>query len=286
MPKKYIDLKNVRLSYDPKLDVVRVSSSDPRFKKEAFAFQLPSQGEAARAARKVLESEGVILPLENLLSAKHPTFKKSLDPLEVPLGVDENGKDVSLKVGNNGSPIFITGRPGAGKSCLIKNIAKHFSAFKGDYEVFYTTVSPHPARTSAQTFDINESSSPGIRNTRRRRVLLLDCVDFEAYRTVAEEQAYQNVEQLLKDALKHSDIVFLASWRPKPESGDEGAERFSGGAAEIHFSKSNYDNRGANELIDKREFAPLKGGQAILRLEEDGVQTYLPLNIYKADLSA
>lgn len=56
-----MELENVRLSYDPKTDTVRITSSDPRFEKKPFSVVLPNGSNPNLLARDVLNEAGLTL---------------------------------------------------------------------------------------------------------------------------------------------------------------------------------------------------------------------------------
>lgn len=281
MSKKYVDLSNVRLSYDSKADVVRISSSDPRLKGAPFALQLKAASETDVTARKLLIAEGVELTNSTPLEFHRPTYKSSHHPSFVPLGANASGDPVLLEVSDlsnkNYNPLtLISGRPGAGKSCLMTIIAKHFLAFNDKYDIFYTSVSPYWARPFTKTFEISQTASPGPRSLKRRVVLIDGFIGNTEENSGSAAAIIGNALKIIEDAKRHGDIVFLSTIHARHW------EELAG--SRIIFG--DHDPFGHPHQSDRTGFGPLKNGQAVLRQDEDGSRSNQLFNVHKAFLQA
>lgn len=164
MAKKYTELANVRLYWDEKEDIIRLTSSDPRFlHKEypivgsrAFTMRLSPLSQVDKMAREILIEDGVDMSSSNpeatrerevrIKEASHyknrPVRPVNNDPTKLILGYNlETQRPVSwtipdLYMGERRA-LGIYGRCVSGKTVLLMQIMEQLVQFPEIYEVVF-----------------------------------------------------------------------------------------------------------------------------------------------------
>lgn len=133
--KKFLNLKGVRVSYNPKDDTIHITSTDQDVAGEPFRVTLKKETEAESILRNLLVSKGLLKeqlsPNELLPSRAMYDFGISRNWQDIPLGLTADGTanwDVAR------SPhMFLAGATGSGKSVIQRNIFFHCVAHNDNW---------------------------------------------------------------------------------------------------------------------------------------------------------
>lgn len=126
--KKYLSFDDLRISYDPRDNVVRLSSGDEVLKKEKFHLTLMRNTPLDDSLRKLLSKEGIIKPRPSL---DLPDFASIQDAQEtpwdvIPLGQAYNRRQVNWETSVEPHAL-LAGSTGSGKSIIQASVLRHLA---------------------------------------------------------------------------------------------------------------------------------------------------------------
>lgn len=142
-PKKYMDVRNVRLFYDEKTNQIRLTSSDPRIE-GGLNLRINSGRQNEIAIRNALIKEGVIQEDFQSPLPTHAVTPKTdrHNPWAFPIGQGTKGT-VFWKIESNAPPhLVVLGSPGSGKTVLTQNLIAHASKHSDEWEVMLGSPQP------------------------------------------------------------------------------------------------------------------------------------------------
>lgn len=135
--KKYLSFDDLRISYDPRDNVVRLSSGDAVLRKEKFRLMLKRNTPLDDSLRKMLAKEGIIKPRPSL---DLPEYVSIQDAQETPWNVIPLGQTYSRKQVNWDTSLephaLLVGRPGGGRNVIQTTVLHHISKNIQHWDVY------------------------------------------------------------------------------------------------------------------------------------------------------
>lgn len=124
---KYLNLEDVRVSYNPKTDIFSVTSADKDLKDlGGLKLDVAHSSSAHSALKELLRAKGVIEgdPWPKLGAREVELFDANRDPRKVPIGTNINGEIASWNI-DEVPHLMVYGGTGSGTSIVKRTILVH-----------------------------------------------------------------------------------------------------------------------------------------------------------------
>lgn len=225
--KKFLNLKGVRVSYNPKDDTIHITSTDQDVAGEPFRVTLKKETEAESILRNLLVSKGLLKeqlsPNELLPSRAMYDFGISRNWQDIPLGLTADGT-ANWNIANR-PHMLLTGATGSGKSVIQRNIFFHCVAHNDKWSfvgIDLKRVELSPFKSYTRTVDTIATTLEEAHAALQKMIGILE--DRYQKMEAAEANYFLELEDNSKAILIMMDEAFMAL-APENVSTEEGKKR-------------------------------------------------------------
>lgn len=205
--KKYLQLDEVRVSYNPKNDTIHLTSADPDLEGKSFHLTLKQNSETESVIRDLLIEKGLIHEdKKNLPFITHFDWEENAkNPWEFPIGIGAKNEVISWNPKKNLN-IMAVGQPGQGKTVMLQNLFYHCVAHNDLWSFYGVDLNKKNFFPFNKYADTVKNMAHSLEETHSMLTELVEIM-FKRYDAV-ENEGVQHYDDVIIDHGKNILFVF------------------------------------------------------------------------------